>query len=83
MLEERLKLSFNQQRKDIGRLPEYAVPVLEHAYAIFGDYNSVLDWITSRNMALGNVPLELLCTSPESAKEVDNILYRIESGAYS
>lgn len=57
--------------------------LLEHATRTFGDEADAADWLRSTNVALGGfVPLDLADTEL-GAREVDDLLGRIEHGVYS
>lgn len=57
--------------------------LLEHATRTFGDEADAADWLRSTNVALGGIaPLELADTEV-GAREVDDLLGRLEYGVYS
>lgn len=57
--------------------------LLEHATRAFGDEADAADWLRSSNVALGGVaPLDLADTEL-GAREVDDLLGRLEHGVYS
>ncbi|HWD90665.1 MAG TPA: antitoxin Xre/MbcA/ParS toxin-binding domain-containing protein [Mucilaginibacter sp.] len=57
--------------------------VVEHAFEVFEDENSVKQWLNSPNRALGGIkPIDLFYI-PTGLSMVDNILGRIEHGVYS
>ena len=57
--------------------------LLEKAGAVFGDAKSAREWLTHNQPGLGNVvPLEFAKTEI-GAREVENLLGRIEYGVYS
>ena len=57
--------------------------IVTHAEDVFSDMNKVRRWLAHTNRALGGAtPLSLLGTD-EGARQVDNILGRIEYGVFS
>jgi putative toxin-antitoxin system antitoxin component (TIGR02293 family) len=56
--------------------------VYARAHEVFADEEVALDWLKSRNRALGDVPLMLLDTDA-GTDMVERVLTRIEHGVYS
>jgi putative toxin-antitoxin system antitoxin component (TIGR02293 family) len=75
----------NQGKIDKGeseRLVRYQ-RLLQKAEDVFGDAKSAREWLTHKQVGLGNViPLEFAKTEL-GAREVENLLGRIEYGVYS
>ncbi len=75
----------NQGKIDKGeseRLVRYQ-RLLKKAEDVFGDASNAREWLTQKQAGLGNaVPLEFAKTEI-GAREVENLLGRIEYGVYS
>lgn len=85
-----ISLSTLQRRKRAGELTpaegEHVLRVaalLERARQVFGDEAEAADWLTHENVALGHeVPLRMADTEL-GAREVEELLGRLEHGVYS
>src|SRR5438132_3036425 len=79
-----------QRRKNAGRLSSYEsdkvlrfARLLEHATDVFGDVEKARAWLKHPQYGLGGaVPLDYADTEI-GAREVDNLLGRIDYGVYS
>ncbi|GGG03915.1 MULTISPECIES: type II RES/Xre toxin-antitoxin system antitoxin [Cysteiniphilum] len=78
------------RRKEMGMLDAkesdrliLIAKVYAHALEVFGTKEKVNNWLTTKNLALGErTPLELLKNSL-GCQIIDNLLYRISYGIYS
>lgn len=79
---ERKKSTDKLDKRTSSHLIEIA-KVVEHAFEVFEDENSVKQWLNAPNRALGGVkPIDLFYI-PTGLGMVDNILGRIAYGVYS
>jgi putative toxin-antitoxin system antitoxin component (TIGR02293 family) len=78
----RRKLQGKIDREESEKLVRYQ-SLLKKAEEVFGDAENAREWLTHRQRGLGNaVPLEF-AKSELGAREVENLLGRIEYGVYS
>lgn len=85
-----ISVSTLQRRKRAGALTpaegEHVLRVaalLERARQVFGDEHEAADWLTHENLALGNeTPLRMADTEL-GAREVEDLLGRLEHGVYA
>lgn len=78
----RRKLQGKIDEEESEKLVRYQ-RLLKQAEDVFGDGKSARDWLTHKQAGLGNVvPLEFARTEI-GAREVENLLGRIEYGVYS
>jgi len=78
----RRKLQGKIDREESEKLVRYR-SLLEKAEEVFGDAENAREWLTHPQRGLGNaVPLEF-AKSELGAREVENLLGRIEYGVYS
>jgi putative toxin-antitoxin system antitoxin component (TIGR02293 family) len=78
----RRKLQGKIDREESEKLVRYQT-LLKNAEKVFGDARSAREWLAHPQRGLGNaVPLEF-AKSELGAREVDNLLGRIEYGVYS
>lgn len=78
----RRKLQGKIDKEESEKLVRYQ-RLLKKAEEVFGDRDSAREWLTHRQSGLGNsVPLEFARTEI-GAREVENLLGRIEYGVYS
>ena len=78
----RRKLQGKIDREESEKLVRYQ-RLLQRAEEVFGDMASARDWLLHQQTGLGNaVPLEFAKTEI-GAREVENLLGRIEYGVYS
>ncbi len=78
----RRKLQGKIDREESEKLVRYQ-RLLQRAEEVFGDTASARDWLLHQQTGLGNaVPLEFAKTEI-GAREVENLLGRIEYGVYS
>jgi putative toxin-antitoxin system antitoxin component (TIGR02293 family) len=78
----RRKLQGKIDKEESEKLIRYQ-RLLEKAENVFGDAQSAKEWLTHNQRGLGNaVPLEFAKTEI-GAREVENLLGRIEYGVYS
>jgi len=79
---ERKKSTDKLDKRTSSHVIEIA-KVVEHTFEVFGDENSVKQWLNSPNVALGGIkPIDLFYI-PTGLGMVDDILGRIEHGVYS
>ncbi|MBW6455667.1 MAG: DUF2384 domain-containing protein [Trueperaceae bacterium] len=57
--------------------------LLERAVRVFEDEADAADWLRTRNLALGGVTPLALADTELGAREVDDLLGRLEHGVYS
>lgn len=57
--------------------------LLEHATRVFEDEGDAADWLRTPNVALGGVTPLALADTELGAREVDDLLGRLEHGVYS
>ena len=78
----RRKIQGKIDREESEKLVRYR-SLLEKAEEVFGDAENAREWLTHPQRGLGNaVPLEF-AKSELGAREVENLLGRIEYGVYS
>lgn len=78
----RRKIQGKIDEKESEKLVRYQ-RLLKKAEDVFGDSGSAREWLTRKQAGLGNaVPLEFARTEL-GAREVENLLGRIEYGVYS
>ena len=78
----RRKLQGKIDEEESEKLVRYQ-RLLKQAEDVFGDGKSARDWLTHKQAGLGNVvPLEFARTEI-GAREVENLLGRIDTGVYS
>ena len=78
----RRKIQGKIDREESEKLVRYQ-RLLKKAEDVFGDAKAAREWLTNRQAGLGNaVPLEFAKTEI-GAREVENLLGRIEYGVYS
>src|SRR5437660_11661359 len=78
----RRKLQGKIDREESEKLVRYR-SLLKKAEGVFGDAENAREWLTHPQRGLGNaVPLEF-AKSELGAREVENLLGRIEYGVYS
>ena len=57
--------------------------LLKKAEDVFGDRDAAREWLTSPQLGLGNIKPVEFAKSEIGAREVENLLGRIEYGVYS
>ncbi|HEV3149052.1 MAG TPA: antitoxin Xre/MbcA/ParS toxin-binding domain-containing protein [Chthoniobacterales bacterium] len=78
----RRKIQGKIDKEESEKLVRYQ-RLLKKAEDVFGDAKAAREWLTNRQAGLGNaVPLEFAKTEI-GAREVENLLGRIEYGVYS
>lgn len=79
---ERKKSTDKLDKRTSSHIIEIA-KVVEHAFEVFEDEDSVKQWLNSPNRALGGIkPIDLFYI-PTGLGMVDDVLGRIEHGVYS
>ncbi|HVS92369.1 MAG TPA: antitoxin Xre/MbcA/ParS toxin-binding domain-containing protein [Mucilaginibacter sp.] len=79
---ERKKITDKLDKRTSSHVIEIA-KVVEHAFEVFEDEDSVKQWLNTANRALGGIkPIDLFYI-PTGLGLVDDILGRIEYGVYS
>lgn len=85
-----LSVSTLQRRKRAGELApaegEHVLRVaalLERARQVFGDETEAADWLTHENLALGHATPLRMADTELGAREVEDLLGRLEHGVYS
>ncbi|MDX2266932.1 MAG: MbcA/ParS/Xre antitoxin family protein [Bryobacter sp.] len=72
----------------LQRVPEFgvlraALPIVAHAFAVFGDEEKAKHWLTTPLELFGDrEPIDLLATE-EGREQVENVLIRIEHNIHS
>ena len=78
----RRKIQGKIDKEESEKLVRYQ-RLLKKAEGVFGDAKAAREWLTNKQVGLGNaVPLEFAKTEI-GAREVENLLGRIEYGVYS